>query len=140
MFLEEVSDQVWLKIRDRLPMTENSDQYYFELQKAIKTGISGHVNKYPNCGLTEACHDEIEGSPLMDYSEKIYMLSVDNELDGFIGDIAELAFNSIIDESAVGEQSELLSMISATLRHEFGKCLYFNPVCRTIPFCQLQLD
>jgi hypothetical protein len=140
MFLEEVSDQVWLKIRDRLPMTENSDRYYFELQKAIKTGISGHVNKYPNCGLTEACHDEIEGSPLMDYSEKIYMLSVDNELDGFIGDIAELAFNSIIDESAVGEQSELLSMISATLRHEFGKCLYFNPVCRTIPFCQLQLD
>lgn len=140
MFLEEVSDQVWLKIRDYLPMTTNSDEYYFQLQKAITTGISHYVNKYPNCGLTEACHDEIEGSPLMDYSEKIYILSIDNELDGFLGDIADLALNSIIDKLGVGRQSEVFSLISTTLRHEFAKCLYFNPVCRTISFCQLQLD
>lgn len=140
MFLEEVSDQVWLKIRDRLPITANSDGYYFQLRKAIMTGISHHVNKYPNCGLTEACHDEIEGSPLMDYGEKIYMLSIDDTFDEFIGDIANQALNIIIDELGVGRQSEVFSLISATLRHELGKYLYYNPVCRTIPFCGLQLD
>jgi hypothetical protein len=139
MFLEEVSDQIWLKIRDFLP-TANSDEYYFQFQKAITTGISHYVKKYPNCGLTEACHDEIEGSPLMDYSEKIYILSIDHELDGFLCDIANLALNSIIDKLGDGRQSEVFSLISTTLRHEVAKCLYFNPVCRTISFCQLQLD
>lgn len=138
--LEDISKEVWEKMKNILPAGEDSNDHYFSLRKLIKRAVKRRVHKYPNCGLAEACHDEIEGGPWMDYGDKIYMLSVENDIEGFINDIANQTLNSIIDETTVGTQSEVFSLISASLRHEFSKYLYFNPVCRTIPFCQLQLD
>ncbi len=138
--LEEISKEVWQKIKNILPPGEDSADYYFGLRKMITRAVNRRVHKYPNCGLAEACHDEIEGGPWMDYSEKIYMLSLDDDLDGFINNIANQALNSIIDKLPVERRSELFSLMSAALRHQFGKYLYFNPVCRTIAFCELQLD
>lgn len=138
--LEEISKVVWQKMKNILPLGEDSADYYFGLRKVITRAVNRRVHKYPNCGLTEACHDEIEGSPWMDYDEKIYMLSLDDGVDGFINSIANQALNSILDELPVERRSELFSLISTTLRHEFGKYLYFNPVCRAISFCELQLD
>jgi hypothetical protein len=137
--LEEISKEVWQKIKNILPPGDDSADDYFVLRKMITRAVNRRVHKYPNCGLAEACHDEIEGGPWMDYSEKIYILSLDDELDGFINNIANQALNSII-ELPLERRSELFSLISTTLRHQFGKYLYFNPVCRTIAFCELQLD
>lgn len=76
----------------------------------------------------------------MDYSDKIYMLSLDGDIEGFINDIANQALNSIVDKLPTTRRFETFSLILTILRHQFGKYLYFNPVCRTIPFCELQLD
>ncbi|MCI0618366.1 hypothetical protein L0244_35765 [bacterium] len=137
--LDEISKEVWQKIKNVLPPGEDSADYYLGLRKMITRAVNRRVHKYPNCGLTEACHDEIEGGPWMDYSEKIYMLSLEDDLDGFINNIASQALNSIIDELPMERRSELFSLILATLNHELRKYLYFNPVCRQIPFCELEL-
>jgi len=133
--LEEISKEVLEKIKDILPISKDS-----ALRKMITRAVNRSVNKYPNCGLAEACHDEIEGCPWMDYSEKIYMLSVDQDMDCFINDVTNQALKSIISEVPVERRSEVSSLISMTLHHQFGKYLYFNPVCRAIAFCELQLD
>ncbi|MCI0444101.1 hypothetical protein L0152_12930 [bacterium] len=138
--LEEISSEVWKKTKDFLPIGEDSTDFYFRLRKTLTRAVHRRVHKYPNCGLTEACHDEIEGGPWMDYSEKIYMLSLDHDIDGFIDYIANQALNGIVEQLSIKRRLELFSRISTTLRHEFGKYLYFNPVCRAIAFCELQLD
>jgi hypothetical protein len=135
--LEDISKEVWQKMKNILPAEDSTDDYS-SLRKLIKRAVKRRVHKYPNCGLAEACHDEIEGGPWMDYSDKIYMLSVENDIDGFINDIAKQIVTNTVDRLPI--RSEMFSVISTTLHHEFGKYLYFNPVCRTIPFCQLQLD
>jgi hypothetical protein len=135
--LEEISKDVWQKIKDILPAGEDFSDYY--LTKIITDAVNRGVHKYPNCGLMEACHDEIEGGPWMDYSDKIYMLSLDQDINGFINNIAEEVLNSIVDKLPIKRRSETFSLILTTLRHQFGRYLYFNPVCRAISFCHLQL-
>ena len=137
--LEEMSKEVWLKTKDVLPIGEDSTDFYFRLRKTITHAIKRRVHKYPNCGLTEACHDEIEGGPWMDYSDKIYILSLDHDIDEFINDIANQALNCIVEHLAIKRRYELFSIITTKLRHEFGRYVYFNPVCRSISFCDLQL-
>jgi hypothetical protein len=138
--LEETSKEVWQKIKDILPIGEDSADYYFGLRKMITRAVDRRVHKYPNCGLTEACHDEIEGGPWMDYSDKIYMLSLDSDIERLINDIANQALNSIVDKLPTTRRFEAFSLISTTLRHQFGKYLFYNPVCRSLAFCELQLD
>jgi hypothetical protein len=138
--LEDMSKDVWLKTKAVLPIGEDSTDFYFRLRKTITEAVKRRVHKYPNCGLTEACHDEIEGAPWMDYSDKIYMLKLDHDTDEFINDISNQALNNMVEHLAIKRRYELFSIISTTLRHEFGRYLYFNPVCRSISFCELQLD
>lgn len=139
MVLQEISKEVWLKTKNFVQSEEDSGVSYFQLSKMIADSVHSRTHKYPNCGLTEACHDEIEGGPWMDYEDKIYMLSLDGDLDGFICDMANRAVNSIADNLPDEQRSELYSLIFTTLTHEFDKYLYFNPVCRHITFCELQL-
>ena len=135
--LQEISKEVWLRTKNFLQSEE--DVSYFQLHKMIADAVHAHVHKYPNCGLTEACHDEIEGAPWMDYEEKIYMFSLDGDLDGFISGITNQVVDNIVDNLPNQKRSKLYSLIFATLNHEFDKYLYFNPVCRHITFCELQL-
>jgi hypothetical protein len=138
--LEEISKEVWQKIKGIPPIGEDSADYYLGLRKMITRTVNRRVHKYPNCGLTEACHDEIEGGPWMDYSDKIYMLSLADDLPRFINDISKQALEYVVNEVPQERRSEVYSLISTTLRHEFGKYLFYNPVCRSIAFCELQLD
>ncbi|HET6266851.1 MAG TPA: hypothetical protein VFG11_03970 [Acidobacteriota bacterium] len=138
--LKEISRDVWLKIKEFLPAGEDSADSYLRLRIMISRAVHGRVHEYPDCGRTEACHDEIEGCPFLDYSDKIYMLSLDQDLERFISDVANQALNSILDELPIERKGEVFSLISRTFRHEFSKYLYFNPVCCTIPSCGLQLD
>ncbi len=138
MVLQQISKEVWLKIRDFFPNDDTAD-YYFRLRRAITRGVNLRVRKFPNCGLTEECHDAVEGGPWVDYNDKIYMLSPVDNFERFIGDVANQTLNSIADDLSAEKRSEIFLLILATLNHELSKYLYFNPVCRDIPFCYLQL-
>jgi hypothetical protein len=138
--LQEMSKEVWLRIKGFVPIGEDSTDYYFRLREMITRAVNRRVHKYPNCGLTEECHDEIEGGPWMDYNDKIYMLTLEDNLEEFIKDIANRALDSIINDFPGEQRSELFGLISGLLNRQFGKYLYFNPVCRHIPFCRLQLN
>ena len=137
--LQKISKEIWLKMKDFLRSKNTLQDKGIQFEYALKYILHEHVLKYPNCGLTAECHDDIEGGPWMDYNDKIYMISSVGSLEELINQISNEVLEDLADTFEMDKRSELQSVLSTTLRHELGKYIYFNPSCKRIPFCELEL-
>lgn len=137
--LDQISKEVWQKVKDFLPPEKSSQDLQIRFDAVIKSKVCEYVHEYPNCGLADECHDDIEGGPWIDHNDKIYLMSLSDGFEGFINDVSNEVLDAVVGEVLFDRRSELSSLISATLSHQLSKYLYFNPSCRSIPFCGLQL-
>ncbi|HSE42345.1 MAG TPA: hypothetical protein VLH08_16385 [Acidobacteriota bacterium] len=138
-FLKQLSDDICLKLRPFFPLEKNSDDDLLLLQESIQSTLKEELQKFPNCGLAAECHEEIEGGPWLDYSDKIYMLYVEDTFEQLVDYTSSKIVNGFFYDIEHEQRLKLSTQMSIVLRHELAKHLYFNSNCRVIPFCELQL-
>jgi hypothetical protein len=136
--VQQISWEIWRKLEDFFKSDDSSDSKKVQFHYAIRYRLHEHLHKYPNCGLAAECHEDIEGGPWMDYGDKIYMMTFDN-FEQLINQISNEVLDDLSKTMTFQENSELHPVLAAALRHELSKYLYFNPSCKRIPFCELQL-
>jgi hypothetical protein len=136
--IQRISREIWWKLSNIFESKDSRESRKVQFQYAIRYRLHEQLHKYPNCGLAAECHEDIEGGPWLDYSDKIYIMTFDN-FEKFIDQISNEVLNDFSETLSFQESSKLQPVLAAAFKHELSKYLYFNPSCKKIPFCELQL-
>jgi hypothetical protein len=137
--LHQISQELWLKMKDSLRCRENGQDKSEQFQYTVRFRLREHLQKYPNCGLAPECHEDIEGGPWVSDTDKIYILSSRANLEHCINQISNEVLEDLAETFEIAGKYELHPLLSKSLGHELAKRIYFNPGCKKIPFCELQL-
>lgn len=123
-------------IKRELDSMEVPFDSYHALEGRIITALSPYVRAFDACGSDPVCQEGVQGKPMPDAGDRIYMLHLPSGLNPLVEGIMTEVLESVrlsLDASAA---ASLNARVLSSLQRELDRYAYWNPACGREEVCR----
>ncbi|HSP06768.1 MAG TPA: hypothetical protein VLR94_06295 [Acidobacteriota bacterium] len=124
-------------IKRELDSMEVPFDSFHVLESRIVSAISPYVHAFDACGSDPVCSEGVQGKPIPDAGDRIYMLSLPTAgLDPLVQGILTEVLESVrlgLDSAA---RESLNARVLSSIQRELDRYMFYNPICGKADVCR----